>query len=80
MTPTDPSLDWQPQYFNDYQSEPYRLGEVTAARISGISKEGLNPEVVVIAKIGAWYLTALPSEPESTRIFDQILSSFKLIE
>jgi len=61
FTEQDPSSDWEPQYFDDYQSNSYKVGEIQAKRISGINKESRISEIVVLARIGDYYLQALPN-------------------
>lgn len=81
MTEHDPSPNWQPQYFNDYKAEPFKLGNVSATKISGTNKESLYPELVVIAKVGGFYVQALPNQtPESLQYFELILSTFKFLD
>jgi hypothetical protein len=76
----DPSPAWEPEFFEDYQSEPFWLGEIEARRISGVNKESLNLEIVVLAKIGDDYLQALPNQgPASLEYFDQVISSMRFV-
>jgi hypothetical protein len=74
----DPSQAWDPQYFEDYQSETFWLGEIEARRVSGLNKESHNTETVVLAKIGDDYLQALPNQGQaSLEYFDQVISSMR---
>jgi WD40 repeat protein len=78
FTPDDPSSDWDLQYFDDYQSDTFQLGEIQAIRISGINKESKSSELVVLAKIGDYYLQALPNHGEaSLEYFDPMISSIR---
>lgn len=80
FTRTDPASNWQPQYFDNFKSEDYALGSLPATKITGVNKEGLNEELVVIAKIGEAYIQVLSNHsPASLQYFDQILSTFKLL-
>lgn len=78
FTREDPSSAWEAQYFDDYQSDAYWLGEVQARWISGINKESRSSEIVVLAKIGDYYLQALPNHGEaSLEYFDAVISSIR---
>lgn len=77
----DPSSNWEEKYFNDYKSERYQLGDIQAKKISGINKESLNNELIVIASTGNFYLQILSNQSEeSLKYFDQILATFKFLE
>jgi hypothetical protein len=81
FTQEDPSPGWESQYFDDYLSEVFWLGEIQARRISGINKESKFSEVVVLAKTGDYYLQALPNHGEaSLEYFDQVISSLRLVQ
>lgn len=80
FTYTNPTSNWQPQYFDNFKSEDYTLGSLPATKITGVNKEGLNEELVVIAKVWEAYIQVLPNHsPVSLQYFDQILSTFKLL-
>lgn len=77
MTDYNPMVWWDPQYFNDYANEKYNLGNVPAQKISGVNKEGLNQEMVVVAKVGTVYFEVQTNQsPEALQYFDQILKTF----
>ncbi|MBN1148113.1 MAG: hypothetical protein JXA78_12715 [Anaerolineales bacterium] len=76
ITEDDPTPNWAPQFFDNYKSETIQLDNVQAVRISGKNKESLSEELVVIAKIGGYYLQALPNHStESLKYFDQMIAS-----
>ena len=78
FTSEDTSSNWQPQYFNNYKTESYQLGNVSAKKITGINKGGLNQEMVIIADVGDFYLQVFSNYGEvSLQYFDQILSTFR---
>jgi WD40 repeat protein len=80
FTQEDPSSGWEPQYFDDYQSDTFRLGDIKARRISGINKESKFSEMVVLAKIGDYYFQALPNHGEaSLEYFDPVISSIRFV-
>lgn len=77
----DPSPRWNSEYFDDYKSDAFLLGDIQARRISGINKEGQFPEIVVLAKIGDYHLQALPNHSEaSLEYFDRVISSLRFVE
>jgi hypothetical protein len=79
LTEEDPSPNWQPEFFDDYQSESIQLGNLTGKRISGINKESQFKEIVVIARVGEYFLLALPSHsPASLESFEAVLSSLNV--
>jgi hypothetical protein len=81
FTQEDPSPNWNSEYFDEYQSDTLWLGDLQARRISGINKEGKFPEIVVVAKIGDYYLQALPNQSEaSLEYFDQVISSLRFVQ
>jgi hypothetical protein len=81
FTQEDPSSVWGPQYFDDYQSDVFWLGDRQARKISGINKESRTPEMVVLGKIGDYYLQALPNHGEnSLKYFDQVISSIRWVQ
>ena len=74
----DPSSGWELQYFDDYQSELFQLGDIQAKRISGINKESKSSELVVLMRIGDYYLQALPNHGDvSLEYFDPVISSIR---
>jgi len=80
FTQEDPSPGWEPQYFDDYQSGTFRLGDIQARRVSGINKESKFSEIVVLAKIGDYYFQALPNHSEaSLEYFDPVISSIQFV-
>jgi WD40 repeat protein len=80
FTMEDPSSSWEPRYFDDYQSDPFQLGDIQARRISGINKESKSSELVMLAKIGDYYLQALPNHGEaSLEYFDPVISSIRFV-
>jgi WD40 repeat protein len=81
FTQQDPSSIWNPQYFDDYQSDTLWLGDIQASRISGINKESRSSEIVVLAKIGDYYLQALPNHGEASLAnLDQVVSSIRFTQ
>jgi WD40 repeat protein len=81
FTLEDPSSIWEPQYFDDYQSEPFQVGDIQARKISGINKESKSSELVVLAKIGDYYLQALPNHGEaSLKYYDPVISSIRFVK
>jgi len=81
FTQEDPSSNWEPQYFDDYQSEPFQLGDMQAKRISGINKESKTSELVVLVKIGDFHLQATPNHGEaSLKYFDPVISSIRFVK
>ncbi|MEJ2352625.1 MAG: hypothetical protein P8Y03_22800 [Anaerolineales bacterium] len=80
FTMEDPSSSWEPRYFDDYQSDPFQLGDIQARRISGINKESKSSELVMLAKIGDYYLQALPNHGEaSLEYFEPVISSIRFV-
>jgi hypothetical protein len=78
FTQEDPSPSWQPDYFDQYQSDAFRLGELEGRRISGVNKESLGSELVVLVQIGDRYLQASPNQGEaSLKYFDRVISSLR---
>ena len=76
FTCDDPSPGWEPQYFDDYQSDTLWLGDIEARKVSGINKEGLFREIAVLARIGDHYLQAMPNGGEaSLENFDRVEST-----
>jgi WD40 repeat protein len=79
FTQDDPSRSWDSHYFDEYQSDILWLGDIQARRISGVNKESRFSEIVFLAKIGDYYLQALPNHGEaSLAYFDQMVSSIRL--
>lgn len=81
ITQEDPSPSWNPEHLDEYQSDTFWLGDVQARRISGINKESQFPGIVVLAKIGDYYLQALPNHSEaSLEYFDRVISSLRFVQ
>jgi len=81
FTQEDPSPSWNSEYFDEYQSDTFWLGDIQARRISGINKEGKFREIVFLAKIGDYYLQALPNNGEaSLEYFDRVISSLRFVQ
>lgn len=81
FTKNDPSANWQPKDFSNYQSAAYQLGNVSATKISGVNRVSLSPDMVILAPIGNNYVQILSNEPGNPpQIFDQILSTFKFTD
>jgi hypothetical protein len=81
FTQEDPSASWNSEHFDEYQSDTFWLGDIKARRISGINKEGKYREIVVLAKIGDYYLQALPNNGEaSLGYFDPVISSLRFVQ
>jgi len=77
----DPSPRWNSEFFDDFKSDAFLLGDIQARRISGVNKEGQFREIVVLAKIGDYHLQALPNQSEaSLAYFDQVISSLRTVE
>ena len=77
----DPFPIWDQQYFDDYESDSFWLGDIQAWKVSGINKEGQFSEIVVLANIGDYYLQALPNQgAESLAYFDRVISSLQVDE
>jgi len=77
----DPSPRWNSEYFDDYKSDAFLLGDIQASKISGINKEGQFREIAVLAKIGDYYLQALPNGGEvSLEYFDRVISSLRFVD
>jgi WD40 repeat protein len=78
FTRHDPSSNWDSQYFDEYQLDRFPMGDIRARKISGINKESRFSEMVVLAKIGDYYLQVLPNHGEaSLTYFDQMVSSIR---
>lgn len=82
ITTVDPSSDWSPEYFDQYESIPYKFpSDLTAKKVSGTNKESRTRETAVIVSIDGRYILALPNETsDSLTNFDQILSTFKFTQ
>jgi hypothetical protein len=79
ISEVDPTGNWHPGFFDDYKLEEIPLGNVTAIKISGINKESLHEELVVITKIGNYFLQASPNfSSDSIKYFDQVISSLQI--
>lgn len=78
VTKQNPSAQWTPDYFDNYQSETVQLGQGIATRVSGVNKESLYEETVLIMKVNEIYLQALPGKSkEASEFFDRILASLE---
>lgn len=76
ITQEDPTENWDPGYFDNFEEEVIWLGNVSALRISGTNKESLQDEYVIIVKTGEYFIQAMPNQsPESLRYFDQVMYS-----
>jgi WD40 repeat protein len=81
FTQEDPSPSWKSQFFDAYQSGTFSLGDLQARRISGVNKESKFSEIVVLAKIGEYYLQAFPNHGvASLEYFDQVISSIRYVQ
>ena len=81
FTQEDPSSSWESQFFDDYQSDSFQIGEIQARKVSGINKESKLSEIVVLAKIGEYYLQALPNHNEaSLEYFNPVISSIRFVQ
>lgn len=75
MNKEDPSPNWQPEFFDQYQSEDIQLGNLSAIRITGVNKESGYAEIAVITKIGDVFILAMPNlGVESMEYFDQVVT------
>jgi hypothetical protein len=73
--------EWAPHYFDHYKAQPYQLGDVPAAKITGLNKESQTEELAVVAHVGDICIQALPNGgAESLEHFDAILSTFRFPE
>jgi hypothetical protein len=74
----DPSVNWQSKFFDNYVLEEISLGNLPAIKISGINKESHYEEIVVITKIGEYYLQAMPNfGSDSLKYFDRMIASLQ---
>jgi hypothetical protein len=74
----DPTPNWQPEFLDNYLAETILLGGREALRISGINKESLYQEVVIVAEMDGYYIAALPNNSaESLAYFDRMLSTLR---
>ena len=81
FTQYDPASSWDTQYFDNYQSDKIWLGDIQASRISGTNKESKSLEMVVLAKIGDYYLQALSNQSKaSLEYFDPVISSIRFVQ
>lgn len=77
ITEENPSDRWDEVHFNEYSSETIQIGNGSGTKISGINRESLFHEMVVIMKVGNFYLQVLPGpQEEMPDILDQVLASF----
>lgn len=80
ITTNDPSPDWNPQYFDDYDSSTSQTGSISYTKISGINKVGGFREDVAILKTENFYILALTNgESNSLEYLSQILSTFTFL-
>lgn len=80
FTEEDPASNWEPRYFDNYQSDIIWLGDIQARRISGTNKESKYSEMVVLARIGNYYLQALSNQRKaSLEYFDPVISSIRFV-
>jgi hypothetical protein len=78
FTEEDPSPNWRADYFNEYRSEAFRVGELKARRISGVNKESQSSELVVLVQVGDYYVQALSNQGEaSLASFDRVIASLR---
>lgn len=79
ITQDDPSSQWEPQFFENYEVEWVQLRNVKAVRISGTNKESLTNEVVMIIQVGGYFIQSIPNQsPESLRYFDQMMYTLNI--
>jgi hypothetical protein len=77
---SDPTQDWRAEFFDDFKSSEIQLGQIPALRISGINKETLGRENVIIARLDTFYMLAYTSQSvEAEQYFDRILATFRWI-
>ena len=81
FTEGNPVARWRQEYFDEYRSDVIQLGDGTAAKISGINKEALYKETVVILKLEDVYLQFLPGQNIlDLEVFDHMLDTFESVE
>lgn len=79
ITQENPAPKWDARFFDNYEAEVIWLGNVSALRISGMNKESLQDELVIIIQIGDYFIQAMPNRsPESLRYFDQVLYTLNI--
>ena len=79
ITPEDPTPMWDSKYFENYHSEVIDLRNIQGIKISGVNKESLTEEMVMIIRTKDYFIQALPNNsPESLRYFDQLMYTFNL--
>jgi alpha-tubulin suppressor-like RCC1 family protein len=79
ITTEDPSPNWESKYFESYETEVVNLKNIQAIRISGINKESLTREIVMIIETKDYFIQAMPNHsPVSLRYFDQVMYTFNL--
>ena len=77
ITEENPSDRWDEVHFNEYSSETIQIGNGSGTKISGINRESLFLETVVMIKVGNIYLQILPGlQEEMPDILDQVLATF----
>lgn len=77
ITEEKPSARWDEVHFNEYSSEIIRVGDGNGTKISGINRESLFSETVVMMKVGSVYLQVLPGpQGEMLDIFNKVVASF----
>lgn len=73
----DPTPRWGPEFFDEYKTEDYKLGNIPAKKITGKNKVSLIREYIIIAKINGKYLTIFSNQSkDALKYIDQILSTF----
>lgn len=81
FTREDPSPSWNSQYFDEYQTGDFWMGDIQAKRISGINKESSSSELVVLSKVGDFFLQAFPNQGEaSLEYFEPVISSIRSLQ
>lgn len=77
ITEQDPFARWRQEHFDEYRSEIIQIADGTAVRITGVNKESLQEETVVIIKLNDVYLEMLPGQSaQALEAFDKILDTF----
>jgi hypothetical protein len=78
FTEEDPSPNWAADYFNEYRSEAFRVGELEGRRISGVNKESKSSELVVLVQVGDYYVQALSNQGEASLAnLDRVIASLR---
>ena len=80
ITKDSPLARWKQEYFDEYQSEIIPIGDGRAMKISGVNKESLYRETVVILELDDVYLQLLPGQSaQALEAFEQILNTFNSV-